>query len=280
MENPEWSGIQLYRYTEYNLSMVGILFLMIFNYCKSLERKTWQLTGFKYKLSSKYIDFTNISRPLFNIDSLFMIEWILYLLMSLGIFYFKLGRHDGSWLVYIHHLISPFLIIIVLQFISKQKLGKFILVFLLFLNLFCLTKPDFLQGSQSDNNAWEDMKILISQHNNILNSPAIVPLLIDQGKPIYDSGLTEYFQYSIKRNLFGINLPDEQLAKDRNDQLMQKVANTIESKGFDLITMTNHYSLFVSEDNLQKYYQYKKTITVPMASSFQNWKLDIWEPKS
>jgi hypothetical protein len=278
MEYPEYPIIQIYRYIEYNISIVTILFLIVFDFSRRLERRFQKNT--KIKFFSKYINFISLDKPLFTISGLQGSEWIIYMILSLGLFYFKLGRHNGSWLVYIHHLISPFLILIILQFISKNKLGKSILIVLLCLNLFSITKIDFLQSPQLDNTKWEEVKTLISEHNNVLNSPAITAILIEQDKKVYDSGLTEYFQYGIKRSFLGINLPDDQFAKAKNERFIQDIKRNIESKKFDLITMTDRFSLFVSEDELQKYYQYKSSITVPMASTFQNWKLDIWEPKS
>ncbi len=279
MEYPAYAGIQIYRYVEYNLAIIAILFLAAFNLSKKIEKQVLQFTMISNSSIYRYINLTNLDKPLIDMGGFANIEWILYTLLSLAIFYFKLGKHDGSWLVYIHHLISPFLITIALQFVSKKQLGKLILIVLLCLNLFSITKPDFLQEAQSDNTTWHEMEVVLSQHKDILNSPAIVPLLIDQRKAIYDSGLTEYFQYGIKRNFFGIHLPDNQQAKERNEQFMQTVTNKIEAKEFDLVTMTNRHSLFISEEELKKYYQYTKSIVVPMTSSFQSWKLDIWEPK-
>jgi hypothetical protein len=280
LDYPDYPGIQLYKYAEYNLGMVAILFLVIFRFSEKLQRKLQQLTRLKDKISSTLISFTSLNKPLFNINLASGLEWSFYMLLSLGLFYFKFGRHNGSWLVYINHLVSPFLIIIALRFVSEKRLGKLILLTLLCLNLFSVTKADVLPSPNLDNIAWEEIKVLISQHQNILNSPAIVPLLIEQGKRVYDSGLTEYFHHGIKRNIFGINFPGGESVKNRNEQFIQEVTKTIESKGFDLVTMTNHYSPFISEDLLQKHYQYKKSITVPMSPTSQSWKLDIWEPKS
>ena len=278
-DNADWSGLQLYKYMEFNLGIISIFFLIVFRYIQNLERKIKSLTTLKKIILSNWINLSNLNKPLLTIKLDFNLEWVLYMLLSLGLFYFKLGRNIGSWIVYVNHLVSPFLIIIACLFVNKKRLGNILLLSLLCLNLFRVTKPDFIQMPQLDNATWQEMKVLVSQHKNILNSPAIAPLLIEQNKKVYDSGQTEYFHYGIKRNIFGIDFPSDESSKNRNKQFMQEVTNQIESKDFDLVIMTNHYSLFISESSLQNYYQYKKSITVPMSATFQNWKLDIWEPK-
>ena len=242
----------------------------------------------------------------FNVDSNFI---VFCLAISLFIFFARMGHHRGNWLIYIHQLISPFLIILIFKFVDEKwrsplvlssqslklsliSISKIILnsilhnfyrlVFssLIVLNLFTLTTNDFLYDFRYGTEEWLILRNLVAEHKNIFNSPAIASLLVEQNKPVYDSGLSEYFDDGVKsRKVLGIPFPTDQKSREHLKKFKNQLDESIKTKQFDLIVLTNNYSPFVSENLIEQYYQKKRTLTSPMLFTLQNYDLNVWEPK-
>jgi hypothetical protein len=219
-----------------------------------------------------------------------------------------MGHHRGNWLIYIHQLISPFLIIVIFKFVDEKwrsplKLALksnlavipridiilnsiahnfYRLVFssLILLNLFTLTANDFLYDFRYGTEEWLILRNLVAEHKNIFNSPAIASLLVEQNKPVYDSGLSEYFNDGVKSHkVLGIPFPTDQKSREHLKNFKNQLDESIKTKQFDLIVLTNNYSPFVSENLIEQYYQKKRTLTSPMLFTLQNYDLNVWEPK-
>ncbi|MFB2934889.1 hypothetical protein ACE1B6_06385 [Aerosakkonemataceae cyanobacterium BLCC-F154] len=255
-----------------NLSIVVIL--VAFGYI--LVKNTilnWHRFRVKEAIAQKF-NLSKFNQPLIKLD---VDLFTFCLLISLVLFYLKLGQHTGNWLAYLYHLVSPFLIIIAFRLANKLDVNSIILLLaIIALNLFFIYPQPLFKG-QDNYQQWQNLRVLISQHENVLNSPAIASILLEQDKKVYDSGQSEYFILGQKRKIFNIELPTDNKIKQRVKDYKQEIASSIQNQEFDLVVLTQRYSEFVSEDLVKKCYNYQGEVTVNMLA--QSWKLDVWRPK-
>lgn len=270
---------QLLNYVKYNLGIILILLWFVLNYIVTVLNLNITEVNFKIIKSKLRLTFNlfNFNKPLIKLN----IDLITFcFLVSLFLFYFKLGKHPGSYLVYIHHLISPFIIILVSKLLKYKRKLNIMFLILILINLFIISSSDFLPKPEYSLKEWNNISALISRYQNILNSPAIVSILLEQGKTVYDSGQSEYFVFGGERKSFLeiLGVQNEKVKK-RNEQFLQNVKKSVVLKEYDLIILTKGNSPFISEDLIKKYYQYQETISAPMPLTFENFELDIWKPQ-
>lgn len=257
---------QLATYAQYNWTIILIL---LWYYLISLG-KTKILGSIKFNLS-------NFDKPLIKLN----IDLIPFcLILSLLIFLFKLGQHQGNWLIYLHQLVSPFLLIVVSNILRVTQRINIVFLSLIILNIFTLSSSDFLPKLNYSFKEWHQITTLVSDYQQILNSPAITSVLLEQGKKVYDSGQSEFFVAGASRKGWLKFFPEDTKIKDRSNEFIADIAKSVTSKQYDLVILTSGYSPFVSEQLLQQYYQFQQSIPAPMTLARQPYQLDIWQPLS
>jgi hypothetical protein len=232
------------------------------------------------------IDLNNINAPLFS----FHLDLIPYcLIITSSLVFFLFGKHSGTFQTYFYHLITPFFVILSLGFIDKQKIHQNWFMLLAVLTLITQSyenlKSDFLPFESPD---WLKLKALISDSNQVLNSPLDVSILIEQKKPIAMSGFTQYYFLSSSKPFFLYTDPEK--IKEQGQIYLGKIADKIINKEYDLLeTFQNeNYELFLIGERLNpsqsdpsfisEYYHLAETLNLPMPHSLEEWKIGIWEP--
>jgi hypothetical protein len=274
---------QLNTYAQCNL---GLLSLLMVGGAFLLWRERSQL---KPQLKPQ---FTGGDRPLFQWD-MGLFPWCS--LLSFAIFYVSMGRHTGNWLVYLHQLFSPFLLLSLAMvgkhlYEDRSSLRRLLLQGmtsgLLLLNVAAVTSAAFLPGLPQDYVAsWQNLSAIVGQHQRVFNSPAIASLLLQQGKPVLDSGQSEYF---IKGNERDAKLsswfPKNTAIVERNNAYLNQVEADLKNHRYGLVIVTQSVSPILSENFLGQYYTYAGSIVAPMpAEAFRGnsrWLLDVYEPKA
>jgi hypothetical protein len=234
---------------------------------------------------------TTLDRPLFQWD-MGLFPWCS--LLSFALFYVSMGRHTGNWLVYLHQLCSPFLLLS-LAMVGKQlyaeraSLRRLLIQGLtsglLLLNLAGVTSAEFLPGLPQDYvSAWQTLSAIVAPHQKIFNSPAITSLLLQQGKPITDSGQSEYFIKGAERDeALSSWFPQNAAIIGRNNAYLTQVETDLKNHRYGLVILTHNISPILPEDFLERYYTYAGSIVAPMpAEAFRSkrqWLLDVYEPK-
>jgi hypothetical protein len=210
-------------------------------------------------------------------------------LLSFGAFYLSLGRHTENWLVYLYQLFSPFCLLtmaMAAKTLYRSDLWKRYLVSaLLVINLASVSSADSLPKLPADYlQSWQELSQLLAGHQRIFNSPILTSLLIEQGKPVYDSGQSEFFiQGASGETALTQMMPNRPEVIARNNEYLSNIETAITHQSYDLVILTQNRSPLVSEKFLRQYYQKKRSITAVMpATPFKGPRtrqLDIYEPK-
>jgi hypothetical protein len=223
-------------------------------------------------------------------------------LMYFGVFYISMGRHTGNWMVYLHQLLSPFLLL-TLAMVAKalypegnitstegnttiRLLTQGLASLLIVLNVSSVASVEFLPGLPKDyQKTWQALRGIVGEHRKIFNSPAIASLLIQQGKPVYDSGQSEYFIAGTKREAKLSSLfPNNAAVVERNNAYLNQIEQDVINHQYELVIVTNDRSPILPAAFLEQYYNYAGYVHAPMPPApfigARNWLLDIYEPKT
>ncbi len=203
---------------------------------------------------------------------------LLYCCLSAFIFCTKMGLHLGNYLTYWLELVAPFLIILTLQFVQKNR-HQILTVSLIVFNLLVVAHSSvILPPMPSHLQEWPALESLIVQNQNIFTSPQMVPLLIKHNKPVYDNGSTEFF--TAPRHLHSRWFkPIIAAAIARNDQFIQDLNHAIATQQFDLIIVTKGESMLVPEAKIAQQYEKIREVTVKMLFH-ERYQLGIWTRKN
>ena len=232
------------------------------------------------------IDIKHISTPLLS----FHIDFLAYtLVITSSLVFFLLGTNSGTFQTYFYHLITPFLVMLILIFIDRQKTHRnwllLLAIFTLLTHSYENLKPDFLSFESQD---WLKLEARISKARLVLNSPLDVSILIEQGKPIAMSGFTQYyFMYPSKSFFLSIDI---EKMKEEGQFYIGQIVSKIKNREYDFLeTIQNeNYEIFLIGERLNPpqsdpslisdYYHLVETLTLPMPHSLEEWKIGIWEP--
>jgi hypothetical protein len=215
------------------------------------------------------------------------------LILSSGIFYFKLGGHNGNMMTYAYHLITPFFLIFTYsllnsplknlrsaEFINNHNYVPFMPCILLSLYLLW-SSASALKDSRKwlSMEEWQHMEKNTLSYKNILNSPVIVSTLMEQNKAVYDAGQIEYFKYSHYPPgwLDGFLLSNTALS-ERWQEYENFVRQAVQQQAFDAVMVTP-WERAPYPEGLQEYYSLVDTVEVCMFHTEQCWQLETWEPK-
>jgi hypothetical protein len=274
---------QLNTYAQCNLGLLSLL-LVGGAFLLWRERSHLQL-NLKPQL-------TKLDRPLFQWD-MGLFPWCS--LLAFTIFYVSMGRHTGNWMVYLHQLFSPFLLLS-LAMLGKQlykdraSLRRLLLQGLasglMLLNVAGVASAEFLPGLPKDYVAsWQNLSAIVGQHQRVFNSPAIASLLLQQGKPVPDSGQSQYFINGMERKAkLSSFFPSSNAMVDRNNAYLNQVEQAVTKHQYDLVIITQSRSPILPEDFLSQHYTYSGSIHAPMPPAPfigpRNWLLDVYQPNS
>lgn len=265
--------------------LLSIISLSIFLIKNSFKIKQFLFNIFFTKYIINKLNFLKINNPVYADKPDFA---LFFLILSVIIFYKKIGGHDGAWITYLYQIVSPFLLLVLLDFLRLKYISLIPFVVAALLNLFLLYKyvlPKYDFNSYSKR--WVEISNCIKPNNNILNSPGVLSIMLANHKIIYDSGQTEYFQYSHSSGLFSnINYfkeTDEINSKIFKNSIKTITQNITENK-FDIIILPTFYTRNLHDSVISKNYYLERTISgympcvMPIVSK-QDVMLWVWKQK-
>jgi len=290
--------VQVSMFMFFYVGIIFILFLIIIYKIYKIKI-TIGLLNKVFKLDVLYskINIVNFDKPLINNAC----DISLFCFVCSIVLVFWLAGNIGAFMIYFFQLIAPFFIIVVFDYIRKQKISFLILLVInLYLASFisleyfklkqCLFsapskfKKDLkfsIPKNQEANTLenWKYIRDLILTHTNVLNNPIVTSILVNQEKKVYDSGLSDGFLYGInsKSLIHKYLLPPDEDVQLRYNKFLNEINCSIKQQEFDLIIYPNTY--IKSKKLLEQYYEIKETKSLLMRHCGQKWKLEIWIPK-
>jgi len=195
-------------------------------------------------------------------------------------FVLVLGLHAGSYMTSAYQIVVPPFILWLFQKLNSKSRFFIICLCLLFSNILILNtvllNPSFLR--QRDSPAWKNLYGYIRDSRRVVNCPAVVSALIDNGIVPIDSGQTEYYYYIQpypNHILFG---PQYDTVKRHGILYRRSIRNAARNGKFDKIILTEGYGNLISVDSVNQYYVKAETITIEMPQTNQTWVIGVWEP--
>ena len=215
------------------------------------------------------------------------------LVLSSFLFYFKLGRHVGNIMTYAYHLVTPFFLIYIFKLIDsplknpnlvkrRENYGYVLLMPCILLSLYLLyASASYLKDSPEwlALEEWQHIEQITRSHQNIMNSPVIVYLLVEQNKPVYDTGQTEFFQqshYSIE--WLDAVFPSNSEISARWNEYEASIHQSVVQKKFDAIIMESPDEIPFLR-GFQDNYILTDTLEICIFHTAQCTLLEVWEPK-
>jgi hypothetical protein len=285
--------VQLELFSIFNSGIILIFIvyalLVLFDKVRSGALESLKLETIKKELT-KRIDIRSYDKPFLE----FAFPFSLYcFLLSFGIFYFKLGRHVGNMMTYAYHLITPFFVIYVYSLfnvpLQNAHLSKYrdnynyvLRIPCILISLYLLyTSTSYLKASPEWNDIedWQRVEEITLSYKNIMNSQVLVPFLLEQNKPVYDTGQTEFFQYShYPFEWLNGFFPSNAEISLRWSIYESSIRQGVSEQKFDAIIVTPHeYRSYLAD--LEEYYSMVDSLDVCMYHSAKCELLEIWEPK-
>lgn len=264
---------QMKVYWEWNFSSILILFIPAVIFLKRLYQK-FIINRNNFKISN-YIDISSCDSPLIlvTVDFAFVA-----LIISAGLVIFKMGFHTGQYMTYFYHLITPFLLIVTFTQLTKQKriINRVIFMTLITVNLiyFIYTTILHLPGIPDEKETWQYIEKLISEHQNVYNSPETAHILSKLNRPVYDNGHSKYFSLRPR------DVQDYALVKkgyDHNNEFISGIHKQIRQKKFDMVIITAYLLPYFTMDVLESSYKLQEGIPIRMYK--QIYYDEIWIPK-
>jgi hypothetical protein len=217
----------------------------------------------------------DIKKPLFTSR---MSIHLFCLLVSAGLIYFSLGRHNGTKMAYYYQLLSPFLLLLVVGYLQKTPRLTGLATLLITINL--LThgwenlKPDLQPYPVEE---WKKVQQLLDGKQQVVNSPAITYELMRAGIPIVNSGQTSYY-YPYPESNF-LLYPDRNRIQTIGDAFLQKIQTDLAAKQFDLALVDYPYPAFAKGSVYQATYLPGEIITISMPHTMQTWQVQVMTPR-
>jgi hypothetical protein len=187
------------------------------------------------------------------------------LLVSGGALY-VLAQNVGS-AEYFFHLLTPFFLIKAVMFVGRKSF-PFLALFVLLCQA-SVYAPRFPKDYSSQ---WADLTMRLSAETTILSGPPTVKFALDNGRSIYDSGQTEYFQFGLKYDSALASA-----AKARWKTFTASLRQQLREASFSLVVTTVDAPSLVDRQLIGICYQRQETIPAPMYYS-RSIALELWRP--
>jgi len=200
-------------------------------------------------------------------------------LCSSFVLYMSLGRHSGAMLWYFFQLLSPFVLIAAAWLFSSFLFWPIVCVPFLIYNLHVITDGHDYKWFNKGLIGWPQVTSIISQHQHILNSPLIAPILIEQNKEVFDNGQAEYFLPGGQRAKWmkGLFKEDDRVSVQMA-LFFQNIRSMVQNKEFDLIILQPSLLPLGVADDIRKYYKFEGQVFLLAPQDRRPYAVTVWRP--
>ena len=122
----------------------------------------------------------------------------LCLLVATGLIVLVLGHNPGNWLSYLFQLISPLLAVAGISNLRRAGIARWIVAPMLAWCLISLWR-ELPEELSPDTDNWNKLAQLVQRHEVVLASPALLSLLTDYDREVFQDGHTFYFKFAARK---------------------------------------------------------------------------------
>jgi len=198
--------------------------------------------------------------------------------VNAAVFFAVFGGHAGAHMTYLFHLVTPLFIVALLpRFDEPSWTGALVAValpiaFLANAHYFPLTFARFRASEAT----FAQLSETIRAHQHVLGSTEVAGPLALAGRPVVDSGHSQYFgAAAIGYRMPGI-VPADAIDA-RWQAFLTEIRSGIISDQFDLIIRNRRPGL-IPDGLVAAHYDRASTIDIDFPWGAQHWPLDLWEP--
>ncbi len=224
------------------------------------------------------IDLLRWNKPLYQCDlNLNLFSLIIVIL----VIYFKMGRSNGQWMAYQFQLLSPFFILFVLNSVCQRKFLTYLSIPFILFTLGGLNNH-LIKNPYTSADDWQIVKKFVATHQNILNSPLIIPFLIEYQRPVYDSGQSQFAAVGTDRHDLNTKLfPPQPEVAAQFEAYLAHMHDMIRGEKFDLLLLTPPSGLNSpwTPADTDRYYKIIKTVHVRLMHSDEVFDLVVSVPR-
>jgi hypothetical protein len=195
------------------------------------------------------------------------------------VFALLLGGHPGAHMTYLFQLVTPMLLLAVFPIVSRHEWPRAVVALCLPVALW-LSAPYFPQSFDrftAAERTFARIGAAIDSRGEVLGSTEVAGLLALGGKPVIDSGQSEYFWHAPSTTRLPGVVPDQALSA-RWDTFVADLADGIAGERFDLIVRSRRHGL-IPLDLIEQHYRRADSFAVDFVWAGQEWPLDLWVPQ-
>jgi len=256
---------------EYQQAHIGVVMILVWAIVISLicgvERLRQDSAG---TTAHPWVNFRDPGKPLLGF-SLGLMPFML--LCGVLVMIAVMGRHHGNDILYYDQLISPFLYWVVTTQMQRLSALKIPCLILLLSTLW--TSPQALVHAPIvRDKEWNVLEGLIARHHHVFASPPLAHILRRQGKPVYNTGQTEFFIHGARNNIRQLS----EAYLQRGEEFAARIRSTAVAKGFDLVMLAESNPPFFPKDILSRNYALADSMVVPLHFQGGGRRVQIYYP--
>lgn len=190
-----------------------------------------------------------------------------------------LGGHPGAHMTYLFQLVTPMLLPAVFPVVGRHVWPRAAVALCLPAALW-LSAPYFplsFDRFTAAERTFARVGAAIEAHGQVLGSTEVAGLLALGGRPVVDSGQSEYFWHAASETRLPAVVPAEALSA-RWDTFVDDVVGGIAAERFDLVVRSRRRGL-IPLDLVEKHYRRVGSFAIDFAWAGQEWPLDLWVPQ-
>jgi hypothetical protein len=194
------------------------------------------------------------------------------------VFFAVFAGHAGAHMTYLFHLVTPLLIVALLPRLGEQPWGRALVVaalpiaFVANAGYFPLTFNRFRDSEAT----FAQLTDAIRSHRHVLGSTEVAGPLALSGRPVFDSGHSQYFGTAATERRWPGLVPGD-VIRARWQGFLDDITTEIIEGRFDLIIRNRRPGL-IPGGLVAAHYDRVATIDVDFPWGAQRWPLDLWEP--
>jgi hypothetical protein len=202
---------------------------------------------------------------------------VLALLCNAVIMVLFMGRHRGNEILYYDQLLTPFVLWIAMRAAAGPLKSAWLAMLVIVVNL-CYWSGQIPPMVRPPELEWRALDKVLTFGKSVYHAPTLAQLVRQQGKTVYDAGMTEYGNAATTRNFTRI----APAYRRRVETFLNDVRQKVERQQFDLIAVTPGLTPMLPMRELREAYAVQGWMSVPLlfnAFPLDTYPVEVWIPK-